>query len=75
LSHNIWISLYEERPKIFKEKDTSAGALEGAEIKKVVIKEGLPVFETHLIGTLRVKTDDWVFNSSLKPNQLLTYQK
>jgi len=55
--------LYETKPVIIKEKDPTPGASEYAEIKKVVLIEGKPKLQTLLLGKLRVKTDEWVFNS------------
>lgn len=75
LSWNVWISLYESKPIIIKEKDTSPGALETAEIWKVVLEDGKPKFETNLLGWLRVRTDEWVFNPLVKNDQMLSYQK
>lgn len=63
LSRNVWVSLYETKPVIIKEKDPTPGASEYAEIKKAVLLEGKPKLETHLLGKLRVRTDEWVFNS------------
>ena len=71
----MWVSLYESKPKIIKEKDPSPGAIEGSEIKKVILIEGKPLFETSLLGKLCVWTDEWVFNPNIKNEQKLSYQK
>lgn len=73
LERNVWVSLYESKPKIVKEKDPSPGALEGSEIRKVILIEGKPLFETFLLGKLCVWTDEWVFNPNLKNEQKLSY--
>lgn len=71
---NVWVSLWEERPVVIKVKDETAGAVEGAEIRKVKLnEEGLPIFETERLGKLRVKTDEWLLNTSLNSTQYLSY--
>jgi len=66
---NVWVSLWEEKPIIIKEKDTTAGALENAEIKKVKLcEDGLPKLDTQLLGKMKIKTDEWILNSNLKPD-------
>lgn len=50
----MWISIYETKPVIVKEKDPTPGASEYAEIKKVVLENGYPKLVTSLLGKLRV---------------------